>query len=203
MKNERTLTLVALLCGAGAPLACSGGGAVNIGNTEPRGYPPGISEGGGGFGSVIASGLFEGFLYPLHAAQVQTDRIQLGIVPDDLWATWCALQTPVPWATGDDGGATSYGCVANLGGSISGGACAQLEPDGTSVPIDCVKLSLCQFGMVCTCTATACASVSAPATTPIDQYSVEIDGALDSTGTTLTGTLNLDGTRITVHLTKQ
>jgi hypothetical protein len=267
MMNERTLTLVALLCGAGAPLACSGGGAVNIGNTEvvgsqlsdyaaswdgyaeaysfspdgsdhvhltidasgqgtlrvgagallapatdpTVGYPAGAfsSEVGPGppSGTPVSSlGLVEGFLYPVHAARVQTDRIQLGVVPTDLWTTWCGLQTPVvAFGSNNDGGDVSYGCVANLPSSISGigGTCSQLEPDGTNVAIDCGKLSLCQFGMACTCTAAACASVSVPATTPVDQYSVEIDGALDSTGTTLTGTLNLDGTRITVVLTKQ
>ena len=34
MKNVRTRALLALLCGAGFSLACSGGGAVNIGNTN-------------------------------------------------------------------------------------------------------------------------------------------------------------------------
>ena len=37
MKNERTRALLALLCSAGTPLACSGGGAVNIGNTNAVG----------------------------------------------------------------------------------------------------------------------------------------------------------------------
>jgi len=260
MKNERTLTLVALLCGAGAPLACSGGGAVNIGNTETRGsqlsdyaaswdgyaeaysfspdgsdhvhltidasgqgtlqvgggallapptdpnvgYPPSVAQNGPSVGPATpAGGLFEGFLYPLHAAQVLTDRIQLGIVPDDLWTTWCALQPPVPTTSGgDDGGAVSYGCLANLGSSWNNGVCAQLEPDGTQVPVDCGKLSLCGLGSVCSCTATACTSIPEPTTLPVNQYPVELDGALDSTGTTLTGTLNF-GTRVTVVLTKQ
>jgi hypothetical protein len=263
MKNVRTRALLALLSGVGIPYACSGSGAVNIGNTntigselsdyaaswdgyaeafsfspdgsdhvhltidasgqgtlqvgdgallapptDPNvGYPPSLGQSLPVFlgPQTSATDLIEGFLYPLHAAQVQTDRIQLGIVPSDLWATWCALEPPVPVTSGgDDGGASAYGCVANLGGYSAGvyGPCAQIEPDGTYVPIDCGKLSLCQFGTVCSCTASACASTSVPATTPVNQYPVELDGALDATGTTLTGTLNL-GTRITVVLQKQ
>ena len=34
-------------------------------------------------------------------------------------------------------------------------------------------------------------------------YPAELDGALDSSGKALTGTLNLNGTRVTVHLTRK
>lgn len=256
MKNVRTHALLALVASAGIPLACSDGGAVNIGSntqatgaqlsdyaaswdgyveaysfsdgsdrvrltidasgngtvqvgdsaplapaTNPNvGYPAGAFSGPGG---AVPSqlGLVPGFSYPLHAAQVQTDRIQLGIAIADLWSTWCALQTPVPITGSTDG---AYGCVDNLAGSMSGGTCVQIEPDGTNVPIDCGKESLCQTGMVCTCTATACVSETEPAGTPVNQYPSEIDGALDSTGSTLTATMTLpNGPRVTVVLTKQ
>ncbi|HEX3901897.1 MAG TPA: hypothetical protein VH853_03545 [Polyangia bacterium] len=269
MKNERTLTLVALLCGAGAPLACSGGGAVNIGNTEvvgsqlsdyaanwdgyaeaytfspdgsdrvrltidasgqgtfrmgnattllapptdPNvGYPPGISVDG-----VNADGAHTGtredFLYPIHAANVQEARIQLGIDPSDLYAAWCALQTPIPSyeTTTVDGGASDTGtvstfyssCLPNVPSMSQGDNCALLEPDGSSTPVDCGKLYLCNVAQTCACTASGCTIPPQPADATAAQYPVEMDGALDTTGKMLTGTLTLNGQRITVHLTKQ
>jgi hypothetical protein len=146
MTNERTLTLVALLCGAGAPLACSGSGAVNIGNTNAIGsqlsdyaatwdgyaeaytFTPDGSDRvrltitGNGQGTFEVGnaallpaptdpnagypagqpdpligpnqGLSGGMLYPVYAAQVQEDRIQAGLKPNDYYGAWCALQTP-------------------------------------------------------------------------------------------------------------
>jgi hypothetical protein len=147
MTNERTRALLAILCCSGAPLACSGSGSVNIGNTkvvgsqlsdyaatwdgyaeaytftpdnsdrvrltiaangqgtlqvgnsallpvatDPNvGYPPGAED-----PSYINSfSLGEGVLYPVYGAQVQTNRIQVGIKPNDYYGVWCALQTPV------------------------------------------------------------------------------------------------------------
>jgi hypothetical protein len=277
MTNERTLTLVALLCGAGAPLACSGGGAVNIGNTEVAGsqlsdyaaswdgyaeaytftpdgsdrvrltidasgqgtfrvgnattllppptdpnvgYPPGVGEAGNNFSPR------EDFIYPIHAANVQAARIQLGINPGDLYAAWCALQTPIPsyeTTTVDDAGvsntvsgasdagtvSTFYNCAPNLGQmehldpATGQPICELTEPDGSGVPIDCGKYFLCTMGFACTCTATGCTSAPVPADATAAQYGIELDGALDTTGKILTGTLALNGQRITVHLTKQ
>jgi hypothetical protein len=37
----------------------------------------------------------------------------------------------------------------------------------------------------------------------VGNYPVELDGTLDSTGTTLTGTLNLDGTRVIVVMQRK
>jgi hypothetical protein len=276
MKNERTLTLVALLCGAGAPLACSGGGSVNIGNTEVAGsqlsdyaanwdgyaeaytfspdgsdrvrltidasgqgtfqvgnattllspptdpnvgYPPGISvDGVSPDGSN--NGTREDFLYPIHAANVQEARIQLGIDPSDLYAAWCALQTPIPsyeTTTVDDAGvsntvggasdagtvSTFYNCLPNVSSMSQGDNCSLLEPDGSSDPVDCGKLYLCNIARPCACTASGCTIPPLPADATAAQYGGELDGALDTTGKMLTGTLTLNGQRITVHLTKQ
>ncbi len=152
MKNVTTNALMVLLSGAAAGLGCSGGGSVDIGNTQAVGaqlsdyaaswdgyaqaytFSPDGSDrvrltidasGHGnlqignaallptptdpnvGFpteaaAAILLSGprspvsiLNEGFLYPTYAAQVQADRVQVGIDPGDLEATWCALQTPV------------------------------------------------------------------------------------------------------------
>ena len=283
MKNVRTQALLALMGGAGISLACSGGGAVNIGNTnvvgsqlsdyaatwdgyaeaysfmpdgsdrvrltiaangqgtlevgnaallppptDPNvGYPPGAAANGPGPLDPTSTGvLTEGFLYPIYAAQVQADRIQLGANPGDLYAAWCSLQTTTyptyetSFAHPDagytstvpgivDGGVVSvfYTCLPNGGSMFSPtGGCAVGSSDGGWTPVDCGKLSLCTLNMACQCTATGCASEQIAAGTPVSNYPVEIDGALDPTGTMLTGTLTLDGqsgTRITVHLTKQ
>jgi len=278
MKNDRTRVLVALLCGAGAPLACSGGGAVNIGNTEVAGsqlsdyaaswdgyaeaytfrpdgsdrvrlsidangqgtfrvgnattllapptdpnvgYPPGISALGANDGPR------EDFLYPIHAANVQEARIQLGINAGDLFAAWCVLQTPIPYyetTTVDDAGtsytvggasdagtvSTFYGCLPNVGGMeqlnpATGrpANCTLNEPDGSSAPVDCDKFYLCTMAFACACTASGCTSPPMPADATAAQYPIELDGALDTTGKILAGTLALGGQRIAVHLTRQ
>jgi hypothetical protein len=192
------------------------------------GYPPGVAYNGP---SSVNTGLAGGFLYPIYATQVQADRIQLGANPADLFGAWCALQTPIPFyettivgvvedggvvvPTNDggtpisvsgivDGGVVStfYSCVPNEPGMFGSSGCALQNPDGSSTPVDCGKLSLCELSLACQCSATGCTSYPVAASTPVGNYPVELDGALDATGTMLTGTLNL-GTRVTVHLTKQ
>ncbi len=191
------------------------------------GYPPGVAYNGP---SSVNAGLTEGFLYPIYATQVQADRIQLGANPGDLFGAWCALQTPIPFyettITGvfldggvvqtNDGGSpigvpgivdggvvsTFYSCLPNEPSMSGPSGCAQMNPDGTTTPVDCGKLTLCQLSQTCECTATSCTSYPVAASTPVGSYPVELDGALDATGTMLTGTLNV-GTRVTVHLIKQ
>jgi hypothetical protein len=55
--------------------------------------------------------------------------------------------------------------------------------------------------MLCTCTADGCSTAPMPSGTPATQYPAMIDGALDATGSMLTGTM-LPG-RATVLLQKQ
>jgi hypothetical protein len=260
MTNVRTCALVGLVCSTGVPLACSGGGTVNIGDTtvigsqlsdyaaswdgyaeaytfQPSGsdrvrltidkngqgtlqvgdgallppptdpsvgYPPGADP------SVAISELREGFLYPIYAAQVQTNRIQLGINPTDLFAQWCALQTSYPSSGASDAG-TTYSCAPNWpnfetgAGDAGGGTCNLVNPDGGTDTIDCDKLILCFASWaVCSCTATSCTNIQVASGTPADRYTTELDGAMDKTGSTLTGTLVIDdGARVTVHLQKQ
>ncbi len=180
--------------------------------TDPNvGYPPASDP-------ADTSGLWEGFLYPIHASSITGSRLQLGLDPSDIYATWCGLQTPVLWwqaQTTPDGGVQNfYSCVPNWGtgssglpdgGADAGPACALFPPDGgASVPIDCEKLALCDPGSVCSCGATSCASRAVPAGTPLNQYPADLDVTLDGTRTMLTGTLATpSGTRLNVHLTKQ
>lgn len=165
-----------------------------------------------------------GFLYPIYATQVQAARMQLGLNPTDLYAAWCALQAPVPYqittlvtpsgtyvtiGVGDAGVvSTQYACVAPNSVVETNGVCEITTAtdggaDGGGTRIDCAKATLCatEFS-VCTCTASACTSVQVAAGTPVAQYPIELDGALDATGTMLTGTLTI-GNRVTVHLVKQ
>jgi hypothetical protein len=277
MKNVGSRALVALLCGAGFSAACSGGGAVNIGNTtvvgsqlsdyaaswdgyaeaytfmpdgsdrvrltidangqgtlevgnaallppptDPNvGYPPGLVIDSPELAPALTGQLVEGFLFPIYATRVQADRIQLGAQSTDLYAAWCALQTPIPsyeTTITPDGGiptsisgasdagvvSTFYTCAPNLPSMISPTTgCVLINPDQTTIPIDCGKFALCEGSLGCQCNASGCASEQVAAGTPVGNYGTELDGTLDSTGTTLTGTLNLDGTRVTVVLQKQ
>ncbi|HVZ85974.1 MAG TPA: hypothetical protein VHG72_03345 [Polyangia bacterium] len=187
-------------------IAADGSGTVRAGDidviappTDPNvGYPPGPMD-------PVPNRLREGFLYPIRAVQVQADRIQFGIDQDEIYAAWCALQTPVLRSSPDAGAdAAVYGCLPNLGYIGGSTDCALLEPDGTQQPVDCVKLAMCEGPQICSCTATACSlwqHVAADA--GLADYLDEIDGALDSTGNTLVGTLVMGTTRVTIHLQKQ
>jgi hypothetical protein len=113
-----------------------------------------------------------------------------------------------------DGGSVvpiyGYSILPGAGGSestdSSGNAVCFVQnslPDGsyTDQQIDCGKFYLGTFN-VCSCTASACSSFPAvPSGTAPADYPAELDGALDSTGKMLTGTLVVDGTRVIVHLT--
>ncbi len=193
-------------------LDASGHGTLEIGNTALLSPPtdPNVAFPKNATGSVVPSpgsgSLAEGFLYPVYAADVQADRIQLGVNPGDLWAVWCALQTPVMYQAIDEQTGTLqtiYGCLDPTTATPPGGGCVMVDPDGGTTPIDCGKTVLCDGpDLACSCTATACTSVPVAAGLTAVQYPIELDGALDSTGTMLTGTLTL-GTGLTVHLTKQ
>jgi hypothetical protein len=168
------------------------------------GYPPMAATAGPPLQTAVNMPftMRDDFLYPVHAAQVQTDRIQLGLNPLDLYATWCSLQTPVPADPSSPD--SSYGCLPNSSSFNSGdGTCGLNNADGSTTPVDCGKLLLCELSNVCQCTATACAIPAIPADQAPAQYPDELDAALDSTGQNLTGTLTVNGTRVTVHLQRK
>jgi hypothetical protein len=260
----RTTHLVRLVVlGLGiAPLACSDGGQMNIGNTQKLGgqlsdyvatwdghaqafafsdgsdhvhltidstgagtltvgqspaLPPatdphvGYPVGSGNFFQAVQPGQldppFPGFAYPLHATQVQSDRIQTGLDPSDVYTGWCALQTPMA-VTDPSTGLSGFSCApaaTKIEHPVPDSPdCILDQADGTSQTVDCGWLSLCWLPSVCTCIQTACTALLTPDGTPVTQYPGEIDGQLDATGTTLTGTLLLPGAgRVTVVLEKQ
>jgi hypothetical protein len=206
-----------------------GQGTVQIGSdallpapTDPNvGYPAGVTIDSNWRPS---SGLSGGVLYPVYAAQVQASRIQLGLKPNDYYKAWCALQTSYHILVGymsqpPDGGGVpldggwyptyAYSCnpEPGAGENLDTHQCT-LEidnPDGshTYPPIDCGKMYLCAY-QVCDCNATGCGAFPAlDASSIAAQYPVELDAALDATGTNMTGTLNIAGTRVTIHLQRQ
>ena len=138
----------------------SGQGFLQFGDSAPPpaptdpsvGYPPGAA-GFGGPGTVTSTPL-PGFLYPIHSAGVQAERIQLGVDPNDLYSAWCAIVPSFPNATQS----TGYGCLPEFqqAGYMPGSGCSLLPTGGTTEAVDCSKLDLCFMGMVCTCTANAC-----------------------------------------------
>jgi hypothetical protein len=211
-----------------------GHGTVRVGTdallpvaTDPNlGFPVGDED---LTATARSTSLSDGVLYPVYAAQVQTNRIQFGLKPADFWKDWCALQTsyrvfqgwtsqrPDGGAADSDGGMVplyEYSCLPGVAGSSGTGAQRVCFSEDDSMPsdtrglgpylsVDCGKYDLC-LARVCACTQAGC---TAAPPLPIDatppQYPVELDGALDSSGNTLTGTLNMDGTRVTVHLQRQ
>jgi hypothetical protein len=177
------------------------------------GYPPAADP-------SDSSGLWEGFLYPFHSAQISPDRIQFGIDPNEIFEDWCVLQTSYPvgqyQGTPDGAVETAYGCVARGaqfgfspsglpdGGPDAGAGCFLTDADGgAGTPVDCGKLNLCVQDQVCSCTATECVASLVPFDTPPLSYPIALDAALDVTGTSMTGTLVLPGTRVVIHLQRQ
>jgi hypothetical protein len=187
----------------------SGQGTLEIGNsallappTDPNvGYPANIYSGtvGNTSGTGTQIILAEGFLYPIHAATVATNRIQLGVDPNELFAPWCQLQTSYDW-TSQTGGYTCVPLPKTENHDPATGLCTENLADGTTVTVDCGKWDECFMSAVCACTSTGCTGNMVPAGSSVSQY-FELDGALDSTGTTLTATLGTGGP--TVVLTKQ
>jgi len=202
-------------------LDAQGNGTVQVGTdpllpppTDPNvGFPPGVVQKENIGGSELTGGV----LYPVYAARVEANRIQIGLKPNDYYAAWCALQSSYfvlnGYTAGPDGGPVAtyaYSCAQGLGGGATAGPNPQCwvqstAADGTITnnPVDCGKFYLC-ISQVCACTATACAAApTVAAGTGPAGYPAELDGALDSAGKALTGTLNVNGTRVTVHLTRK
>jgi len=142
------------------------------------------------------SGFVEGFRYPAHAARAQERRLQLGLFQPDLFADWCAMQTPL--LDTNDTDEPSYSCVANVGFSFGANGCA-LSFDTGPVPVDCGKLMLCLN--VCQCTAESCNTWPPADANDLSSYSL-FDGALDDGGSSLVGSLRLEDDLVTVRLTR-
>lgn len=154
---------------------------------------------------VLTQALAEGFAYSAIAATVQDERLQFGADGNELYQSWCELQTdypPNPATPGEDT------CEPSSGFGWDGSECL-VSPNGDSIlsaPIDCYKAALCeQPGQPCTCTSAGCTVLLE---TTLAQAPNRVDGALSDGGDSFTGTLVLkideyNESRITIHLTRQ
>jgi hypothetical protein len=147
------------------------------------GYPPGT-----GVDSNV-SGVFEGVRYPIYDTRLEAHRIRLAANPNDLFKIWCQMQTPVLHDNG------TYGCLPNWGGGQRDWGCFLEDPQTSQqVPVDCGKILLCSMYEVCQCSAAGCDAI-------VD-LRIQIDAVLEDGGNSLDGTLAIDGTRLTVRLTR-
>jgi hypothetical protein len=178
----------------------NGTGSLRVGNaallapaSDPNvGYPVGTTWDKGFL--TTGGGVVAGFEYPVHGTRIQDSRIRIGVTPNDLYGGWCGLQTPVR----DDANGGSYGCVGDWGFNMPdmSATCSQTNPSTQeTVSIDCGKLMLCEIARVCTCTASACM-----ANVTVDNPPVQLDAALSPDASELTGTLVVDGQRVTIRM---
>jgi hypothetical protein len=115
--------------------------------TDPNlGYPPGYKVGS-------LPNWYEGFDFSLHEGKLSPSRLQFSVDRYELWAGWCALQSP------DLGGM----CLPNWGGTMSPDdtLCTQISPTtGQAIVVDCGKFDLCISQYVCDCSGVACKAVT-------------------------------------------
>jgi hypothetical protein len=114
-----------------------------VSSSQPKG--PGVALGPGVAQQYVA----EGFPYPFDDGALAAHRLQFKANLSQLWASWCALQTPPV-----DG---SSGCVPNWGGGEDSTGCFLQNPQTkANVKVDCGKLFLCMIASPCECGATGC-----------------------------------------------
>jgi hypothetical protein len=142
-------------------------GTVTFGNvpapppaTDPNvGYPLGASS--------YDDKILEGPAFTIRNGSLQSYRLRFAVDTSELWAGWCALQTPP-----SDGSDT---CIPNWSGRNDGqGQCVLFPPTssfygGDAGPdawpagtqfVDCAKMQLCQ-DRICKCSPSGC-TVSSP-----------------------------------------
>jgi hypothetical protein len=96
--------------------------------------------------------------------------VHFRIVPNELWQSWCALQTPVPSGAG-------YGCTdTSAGWSSDGVNCYVTQSDGTTKQYSYAKCILCSGpGLgVCACNSKECVAADNGQSTVFD---LKIDGS--------------------------
>jgi hypothetical protein len=190
-------------------LDANGVGTLEVGEAQLDPVPIDPEVGLPGFPELFR----DGFRYPIHAATVDAGRIRFELYPRERYAPWCAIQTPFANTLYE---MSFYGCVSVPPGkgyeNTSG--CFLYDPvPGESpgvivatnpMPVDCARWNPCLNG-TCTCTASACAFIPSPY-----ENKVLVDGALESDGTSLVGTLLLndgyyppDDARLTIRLERQ
>lgn len=120
--------------------------------TDPEvGWPAGIDP------QLDAAPVADGFVYSSLDGTRTGSRISVELAVTDLWAPWCALQTPHRVAESSD----EAQCLPNHPWNASPFECyLEGEGDDPDTPVDCLKLTLCRRTRVCSCTASAGCSPS-------------------------------------------
>jgi hypothetical protein len=145
----------------------------------------------------------EGFAYSVLHGQDTSSRITLQINGWETWKAWCELQTSYPYYSTSgsleaglvDAGVGGYQCVPPEGEAVYAGSGCFLGVAGQQTPINCSKLSLCEYP-VCTCTQTGCTVPLCGTNPPIIQFDMQLASG------TLTGSVaGLSINVYNVHLT--
>ena len=123
--------------------------------TNPNvGYPASVEAmlvSGGATG--IVGYLAEGFAYPIVNGTLTTNRMRFDVNRNDLWQSWCALETPAV----DGSGRCTPNWESASSGSPGDSVCSFINPaNGQMIPIDCGKQILCGIG-TCACGTNSCA----------------------------------------------
>ena len=135
--------------------------------TDPNvGITPGILIVAGNVDGNLVN--YEGMPMTVLEGRPELPRLRFRTTTNELWKSWCSLQTPYLQDTKTD----EWYCVpfdANRTVRTGPPSCMLLQPDG-GIPVDCSKAHLCTS--VCACTSAAC--------TISDQYrSIEFNFRVD------------------------
>jgi hypothetical protein len=109
-------------------------------------------------GAAIAY-VAEGYPYAFDGGSFDGHHLRFTTELFQLWAGWCALQTPVT-----DG----FGCLPLPSSSGSGGCSVRDPQTGQDVPADCGQLALCEEGEPCACSSSGCGLSSFPNDATLD-----------------------------------
>jgi hypothetical protein len=178
----------------------AGHGTLEVGDAAPippasdpdADYPPGRQVSPHG----ITPELLPGARYTASRLEIEAGRIQFGVMPDELYAGWCSLQTPVLVEPSEP----YYQCVP-LGGLSWGGEQCYLQPDGQGpwVAMSCTKLGLCNS--VCFCDESACGLPDRIESLPSPVF---VDATLQDGGDLLVGTMLVNEvTRLVLRLERR
>ncbi len=131
--------------------------------TDPNAvYPPNLAV--SALQQPMPNDYVEGFVFTIENGTFDGSRLQFGVVAEDVFAAYCALQ-PQTWADGSDGGAP-YACLPPWGFFCNGQTemCTSTNPNDSSQTItySVEKQDLCSPGATCICNATTCAVTTTP-----------------------------------------
>jgi hypothetical protein len=124
-------------------------------------FPPGF---GGDVNSVPLP--YIGFLYTATDVSFDGTRLQLGVVNNELWKTWCGLQKSFEWGPNSP---WACGCLPNWPGMGAAGSCSLQNPaTGAAEAIPCALVGPCSVYPICSCDATGCSVDMQNASTRLD-----------------------------------